>query len=433
MTAVRKPPAIVVGLDCITGLQTARILSGHGISVIAVAKDSDHYCCRTNVCERILFADTASEEFVEVLLGLDLAATAVLYPCTDMAVLTISRNRARLAKRFHFALPPEEVVETLMDKIAFVGLAKEKNLPIPLTFLLRCREDAERAASELSYPCILKPPLKTPTWEANTSLKVFRIESSSELLETYDRCAAWADVLMVQEWVEGTDSDLYSCNCYFDRSSKPLVTFIARKLRQWPPRTGTSCLGEECRNDVVLQESVRLFESVGYHGLGYVEMKRDSRTGKHSIIEPNIGRPTGRSAISEAGGVPLLYTMYCDLTGQPLPAGREQTYRGAKWISFRRDAQSAFYYWRRGELSLLEWWRSWQGKKFDAVWSWTDPAPFFADLTRSIGLLVQQAFARKTREDAPVPARSEATAARGQAAVSPGAPAPARPEASVGS
>ena len=101
-----------------------------------------------------------------------------------------------------------------------------------------------------------------------------------------------------------------------------------------------------------------------------MEMKRDQRTGKHYIIEPNIGRPTGRSAIAEAGGVELLYTKYCDLVNLPLPTNREQKYEGVKWIYFMHDIQSSFYYWRRGELTIRDWWQSIRGSKNDAVFSW---------------------------------------------------------------
>jgi predicted ATP-grasp superfamily ATP-dependent carboligase len=386
---VVQPYAVIIGLDCITGLQTARILARWGVPVIAIASDPNHYCCRTKVCEQILFADTASEAFIKVLEGLGpgLEQKAVLVPCTDMSVLLISRHRRRLGGWYHLALPEPEVVEMLMDKMSFYAYAQAEGLPIPRTFLLRSRADAERAARELAFPCILKPPIKTPTWQKHTNAKVYKAASAAEFLALYDRCWKWAEVLMVQEWIEGTDAELYSCNCYFNANSEAVVTFIARKLRQWPPETGTSCLGEECRNDLVLHESVRLFGSVGYRGLGYVEMKRDTRTGKHYIIEPNIGRPTGRSAIAEAGGVELLYTMYCDLIGRPLPANRRQNYSGVKWIYWRRDLQSAFYYWRRGDLTFKEWWRSWRGRKGYAVFSWRDPAPFWHDLWRAAGLV----------------------------------------------
>lgn len=395
----QQPYAIVIGLDCITGLQTARILTGRRIPVIGIASNPQHFCCRTKVCERILFTDTAGYDLIRTLetLGPTLQHKAVLFPCTDMSVLQLSRARQRLQAWYRLVLPEPNVVEMLMDKIGFYTYAQNKGLPIPGTRFLHTRADAQRAVEELSFPCILKPPMKTPTWQQNARVKVYKASSAAEFLALYDRCSDWADVLMAQEWIEGTDADLYSCNCYFTAASEPIVTFIARKLRQWPPETGTSSLGEECRNDVVLQESIRLFRSVGYYGLGYVEMKRDARTGKYYIIEPNIGRPTGRSAIAEAGGVDLLYTMYCDAIGWALPLNREQKYKGVKWVYLRHDLQSALYYWRRGDLTLIEWWRSWRGPKAYAVFSWTDPAPFWGDLFKAVGLLRSK---RKTREPA---------------------------------
>ena len=380
----QKPYVIVIGLDCMTGLQTTRIFVRHQVPVIGVATNRKHYCARTRLPERIFEVDTSSEAMIELLerLGPDFDMKPVLMPCTDVSVFLISKHRDRLAPYYSFALPEHDIVATLMDKVSFYKYAIENNLAIPPTFFLYNREDAEHAAQALSYPAILKPPMKTPLWEKHTKQKVYKVESADELLELYERCHDWADSLLVQAWVVGTESNLFSCNCYFDANFQPLVTFIARKLRQWPPETGTSCLGEEVRNDIVLEETLKLFCSVDYYGLGYVEIKRDERTGDHFIIEPNIGRPTGRSAIAEAGGVELLYTAYCDITGLPLPENRTQQYLGVKWISLRRDFQSALYYWRRGDLSLQDWIRSWRGKKATAIFSWSDPAPFLFDFLK---------------------------------------------------
>lgn len=397
------PYAIIIGIDCITGLQSARILARHGVPVIGLAKDPKNFCCKTKVCEKILQVNTASEDLIVLLesLGTTLKQKAVLFPCTDMSVLTISRHRQRLIDRYHIALPAPDVVEMLMDKVSFYTYAQQKDLPIPKTFFLRNRVDAEAAANKLSFPCIMKPPMKTPTWEKNTRFKAYKINDKKEFLALYDQCAGWADLLMAQEWIEGSDADLYSCNCYFSADSQPLVSFIARKLRQWPVETGTSCLGEEVRNDVVLEESLRLFRGVNYHGLGYVEMKRDRRTGKHYIIEPNIGRPTGRSAIAEAGGVELLYTKYCDLVDLPLPPNREQTYGGVKWLYFMHDIQASFYYWKRGQLTIRDWWQSIRGSKHDAVFSWADPAPFWHHFWGAFMLVINAQISRLvTKRDA---------------------------------
>jgi D-aspartate ligase len=394
----RIPRAVVVGLDHINGIQTARILADRGVPVIGVATDRDHYCCRTNVCERIVTARAGDEETIRTLeaLGRTLEEKAVLYPATDAHVAAVSRHRERLEDSYHVVLPSVDVVEMLMDKVRFYTFAQEHNLPIPLTRFLRTDDDAESAAAELRFPCVLKPPNSAvPGWQEHSKLKAYVLDDRRALLDAYNRLGSLSHVLIAQEWIPGPVTDLYSCNAYFDAESQPLATFIARKIRQWPPDTGESCLGEECRNDVVLEEAIRLFRAVGFRGLAYLEMKRDERDGRHLIVEPNIGRPTGRSAIAEAGGVELLATMYRDTLDLPLPRNRQQSYGDARWIHMRRDVQSALHSWKRGQLTPVGWWRSIRGPKTDALFSVRDPGPFVGDLTRAARLFLSPEERRK--------------------------------------
>ena len=375
----------MIGLDTMQGLQTARILASRKVPIVAFVRDPKHHACSTRVCDKILQVDTTSHELLTALqkLGPTLPGKAVVFPCHDQCVTLVSENRDQLVDWYHIVMADISVMETMMTKQRFYAVAEASGVPCPQTLVLESRADAESAASNLRFPCVLKPVRRSSRWDEMTMTKAFRVEGPDEFLELYDRVHGWAPALMAQQWIEGTDSDLYSCNCYFNRQSQLVASFVARKLRQWPPRTGSSCLGEECRNDTVVADSIRIFESVGYVGLGYVEMKRDARTGVHYVIEANVGRPTGRSAIAEAGGVDMLYAMYCDALGLPLPSNLEQRYLGIKWIDLRHDIQSAFYYFRRGELTIADWWRSWRGRKAFAVLSWSDPLPFWADLWRA--------------------------------------------------
>lgn len=399
-----QPYAIVVGLDSLPGIQTARILARHEVPVIGIARRIHHYCCRTKVCRRILHADTQSAGLVDVLslLGPTLDQRAVLYPCTDASVLLVSQFRNQLAEWYNIALPGPHVVRLLMDKVCFYEFAHREGFRLPRTVVLRTEDDVERTIEELAFPCILKPGLRTPTWTRHSPSKVYRVQKAQDLRAYYDRCSKWANPLIVQEWVEGSDANLYSCNCYFSADSRPVATFVARKLRQWPPLAGISCLGEECRNDVVLGEAVRLFRQVGFFGLGYLEMKRDERTGEHFIIEANVGRPTVRSAIAEAGGVELLYAMYCDAAGWPRPTRLEQRYRGVKWIHLHYDFRSALTYWRQGDLTFRDWRHSVRGPKAYALFSWRDPAPFLGDVQSTLKRGARRVLARRTAGIRPV-------------------------------
>lgn len=380
------------------GLPAGRVLASHGVPVIGVVADRSHSQSRTNICQEMICAPTAEPELIPSLveLGKRLPHKAVLFPCEDTNVKLISEYRDQLEPWFHVLLPDADTVDLLMDKVRFYQFADEQGLPIPKTAFIRNEQDLAHAIQDFEFPCVFKPhDSAARKWESETIFKAFKVHSASELESTYQHYKKWTDCFILQEWIEGKDADLYSCNCYYDRSGKPLATFVAKKLRQWPPETGVSSLGQEVRDDTVLQETLNLFGSVNYHGLGYLEMKRDRRTGKYFIVEPNIGRPTGRSTIAEAGNVALLYTAYCDALGLPLPENREQTYQGVKWIHFRKDLQSALQYWRRGELTLWQWLQSIRGKKRYAVASWRDPWPFIYDFLGAVRSVMSRNYRRK--------------------------------------
>ncbi len=385
MTGDYDAPAVVIGLDSMQGLQAARILARHGIVVHGVSGQAKHGNSRTRSCTTVRAA-TDGPAVIEALeqLGRTLATRGVLVPCTDATVRLISQNRYRLAEWYHTALPDDELLQTLMDKVLFHRYATTHGLAVPETHILKSRFDAEEAAEQLSFPCALKPAFRSPAWSANTTIKAFKVASPEELLDTYDTVSDWAELLLAQQWIPGGEDRLFSVNAYFDRGGAPLASFVARKIRQWPPSTGQSSLGVECRNDDVLDMALSMFGDAAYRGLAYLEVKQDANTGAYYIVEPNIGRPTGRSAIAEAGGVELLLTMYCDTVGAALPDQRTQTYGDVKWIHLRRDLQSAVYWWRKGDLGPGDWYRSVKGPKAFAMWSLKDPIPFFADLARTM-------------------------------------------------
>src|SRR3954470_11708418 len=66
-TIASGPAAVVVGLDCVTGLQTARILHDRAIPVIGVAGDPAHFACRSRAVGRLVGADVTSEQLISAL------------------------------------------------------------------------------------------------------------------------------------------------------------------------------------------------------------------------------------------------------------------------------------------------------------------------------------------------------------------------------
>jgi predicted ATP-grasp superfamily ATP-dependent carboligase len=374
----RQPAAVVTNLESFVGLQTARLLRRHGVPVVALTDAPGAPLTRTRSVDAVFSAGPDGVDTARVLRAIAplFPERPVLIPCSDPAVAAISRARDSLD--YQIVLPDHDVIDLLTDKTRFLRHATEIGLPVSPYRVLRSRADAEAASRELRYPLVVKPFRFSLHFYERIGQKAQRVFDEAQFLHTWDRAAPDYPVL-AQEWVEGGDDHLYAFNGYFDTAGQPLVTFIARKVRQWPPHTGMASFAVESRNDVVRETALRLFASVPFSGFAHVEMKRDARTGQHYVIEANIGRPTGRSPNAEAGGVEFVYTAYCYALGRPLPPQRVQRYGRAKWIYFAHDVASAWYYVRRGELTAGQWLRSIRGVKADAVFSWRDPLPFILD------------------------------------------------------
>ncbi len=375
-----RPPAIVIKLDSITGLDTARILSRYGVPVYGVADDPQHYCVKTNSCREVLFTDTSGEGLVKTLLGIAarFKSKPVLFPCSDESVRIISANRETLGEFYNFVMPDDGVLSMYMNKESFYRYAEENGFPVPATFFPEEKSDLETILSEADLPYIVKPALKSAEWIERFNDKVIKVSSREELRDVFERGSKITERMIVQEWIKGDDSKLFSCIFYYGSDGECKVSFVSRKLRQWYTENGDASLAEECMNDEIAGITRDLLSNTGFSGIGSIEYKLDDESGTYYIIEANVGRPVTRIALTEAAGVPLLYTMYCDALGLPLPQNREQRYKGTKWISFHRDLQASWKYYRDGKLSITDWIKSVYGVKSFAVLSIRDPGPFLA-------------------------------------------------------
>jgi D-aspartate ligase len=389
--AAANPCAVVIGLDTLAGLQTCRILARRGVRVIGIASDSRHPACSTNTCSRLLIAPAESEPLLTALERLaEQEAGAVLFPCTDASVRAVAHASERL-HAFRSVLPAAEVVEILSDGRRFAELADTHGLPVPPTRIVTDLDSAHRAAYDLRFPCGVKPSVSTPPWESSgAAVRCFEdatawLAAAGTLLKQYPE-------LVVQERMADTASaHRYACSCYVSPHGLPILTFITRSLRQWPPRLGDSCAEEPVDDHDIRHLALDVFSCVAFVGFGTVEIERDARTGVDRIVGVTVGRPTDQTGLAEAGGVELLHTAYRDAVDAPLPAGRRQRDRPVTWVHVVDDLRSTLHTFRRRQLTatgrLL---RLLRRQRVYAMLDASDPAPFVADLNQRFRALLRR-------------------------------------------
>ena len=314
-------------------------MAKYGISVLGIADDPNHFCCRTNTCKQVVPANTSNEELIDALitLGKNLKQRAVIIPCSDDSIHIISLHRKELEESYNFILPDHEILELFMNKVKFYKHCQLNDLPIPSTFFPNDKSDLKDIANKINFPCIIKPPRADNVWWKFFSEKVLKIQDPEHLAEVYDQSLKATDTPIVQEWILGKDSNLNSCTFYYNGKHEPVITYTSRKLRQWPIEAGEISFGEEIRNEILVEHTMNLLNNIQFSGVGSLEMKMNDRDGKYYMMEVNVCRLPMRFKIVEAGGVELVYTMYSDALGLNNSTSTIQRFRGVKWISLHRD------------------------------------------------------------------------------------------------
>lgn len=425
-----EPPVVIVGLDNLTGLQSARLLARRRVPVHAIAGNMHHFAVRTKVVQSVTHSALSGPPLVEALqrIAVRLGEPATLLPCTDNAVTTISTHRDELEAGYRFVLPDHEQLDTLLDKARFADHARKKGLPIPPTVVVREAADAVRASAELHFPVVVKPAAKTTDWLRATSTKAFRVDDATALRATIEQYLPIGVPLVVQDWVAGGDDALFTVNAYLDRDGSPRMAVVSQKLRQWPAVGGTGCLAVTVCDPEVVDLALRLFSGAEFRGLAYLEVKRDPASGRLVMIEANVGRPTGRAAMAEAAGVELLLTVHRDAHRRPAPLSRASADDAAvKWMYGRHDLQASARLIARRELGVSAWLRSLRGVSVDAVFDVHDPSPFLADIATVSARLARQLVPRTPLRRSAMRRRSAEPSRQGRGGGSKGGPRAFRP------
>ncbi|MEZ4655764.1 MAG: hypothetical protein R3E12_19805, partial [Candidatus Eisenbacteria bacterium] len=293
-----------------------------GVSCWAVAADPSTPLKASRSIQRVVLAPEWSRDAVlDTLqrLGREIGAPSVLLLSKDESVLWVSSAERELTPWFRIALPPPAVVDLLMNKAQFYARALERGWPVPRGFLCESETEIESVLNQVPFPVILKPQLRNSTYRKQRIAKGFRIENPTELREAYRTVARWEPEVIISEWIEGRDDQLYSCRGVWDRDGGPVVHHAARKLMQWPVQVGNMAAleipaPEDWKEPLRIANEV--FREVRMCGIGAMEFKR-APDGRFLILEPCVGRTVYSHEIGPLNGYDIPWAAYRFLATEP--------------------------------------------------------------------------------------------------------------------
>lgn len=375
-------PAVTVG-----NLNLLRALGRGAFPVIAatsIANEVAFYSKYKHRAYRIPGPTKTPIEFIQALIdiGKELEnKKPVLFYDADADLLCISRSRKKLEKYYRFNMPPNSVIESLVDKSKFIRYAHEHELPIPYARLIQSYEDAENQSSDkITLPVIVKPVTRVD-WFDSELAKVFGkggkailIKNQQELEKMVTFSKEFNIGIVIQKLIPGDESRILSYHSYVDKNGNVLGEYTGKKHRTFPSQFGMSTCVEVCDFPDVVSAGREILEKTGLTGILKIDFKKDPLTGKLFLLEINP-RFNIWNYPAAVAGVNLPTIAYYDIVGEK-PDFDIRVNKNVKWIDAARDLKMykeigrsyEFYY--RTCLNILN------NKVVFTLWAWSDPVPF---------------------------------------------------------
>lgn len=370
-----RTPSVIVGADA-DGLGIVRGLGKAGVPVIVLDTDPRRPGMHSRYARPFVVKTLSGPGLIDGLLALrkSIDQSPLLFLTDDRQVRCVSEHRAQWAGAFRIRLPEPDCIRQLLHKLTFQHLAERHGFPVPRAIGIHSEKDFVNF-SEIQFPAVIKPGNKE-VFFGRKAPRAQRVESREEAETVCRLILQEAADLIVQEWVEGRESDIYFCLQYRGENGLTISSFTGRKLRCWPPQTGStaSCTAAPEVESELRPMTKAFFDKTQFVGMCSMEFKQDRRTGKFFMIEPTVGRTDWQEEVASMNGVNIPLAAYCYELGRTQPLSEEirrpltWTYPPSYVRSLVRSALTTESFRDR---------RPSAGRVKSPCWSSDDPVPLF--------------------------------------------------------
>lgn len=348
------------------------------------------------VDKKIFFHDYTSDKFIDELCeyGKELEQKAVFISDDDRAILNFSNNREKLNPYFHFLYPEKHLVEQILDKIKFCSVSREFELPAPVSYYFSNEREFNDVKNKVLFPCIIKPAFKQDWWapgfvdKMGPFKKAYLLHSIEELQNFFNDVKEFSDRAIIQEYIPGDDSNLYSLNMYINKEGEIKCIYIAQKKRIYPIGAGTGCYIVTVDEKKIINQTSEMVKKLHLRGLVNVQYKVHESTGVPYIMEIHF-RNSFWNYLGTAAGLNIPVYYYSDLTGAEInfetPKKPDDYKRGVSFIDFGKDIKAFIQYRKAGEITFKKWLSTYSGNYVIGGNMLKDPIPILKNLQFIIG------------------------------------------------
>ena len=385
----KSRPVLILGAAPRIAVPVARSLHRHGIPVEVASFQPEEPTLRSRAISnfhRLPVREQDSVAFANSFLSLIRERHFdMVIPAGDPALAALAEYYHELSRMLHVGCPAPHVVERVLSKSLTLEAARQCGIAVPASCTVATAAELESVASSLRFPIVAKPSQKGG--------KAFRVQYFHSL---QDLSAAMASnhlgpALLQEYWSGvglGVEMLVHNGEC--------VAVFQHRRLKEAPSTGGVAVTAITEEPDPALTEAaLQLLRHLEWEGVAMVEFRVDRIRGTVVLLEVN-GRYWGTSSL------PIL-------AGVDFPFYHWQVVHGEKPQVPPRYAIGLRWRWLPGYLERLHGLIRGSGTRIgpspsrvrevlqvpadlspavcEALWSWTDPVPFFAEFAKSLRAL----------------------------------------------
>ena len=379
-------PVLILGAAPRISVAVARSLHRHGIPVEVASFLATEPKLRSRAIRsfhRLPRKDLHPAKFLDSLLALvrERGFDTVL-AAGDPALSVLAEHYDQLSPLLHVGCPPTAIVERVLNKALTLEAAQKCGIKVPFTCTLANVTELEQVAAQLRFPVVAKPGQK--------GAQVFRVrcfptlEMLSEALRMND-----PGPVLLQEYCPGVgvgvEMLLHKGEC--------AAAFQHRRLKEAPATGGVAVIAiAETLDPALAEASLKLLRALEWEGPAMVEFRVDRETGSCFFMEVN-GRYWGTSSLPILAGVDFPLYHWQILHGeQPHVSGEYAIGMRWRWTPGYLDRLYSIMARSSGKIvrhtsrirELVQIPIDFLPPIREALWSWSDPEPFFSELAASI-------------------------------------------------
>lgn len=202
----------------------------------------------------------------------------VLLPLGTRGTHAASRNRERVGAIAN--VPSLQAFLTAYDKRACIAECVTLGIPCPAVY---AADEARRLLDrERGTLLVVKPDC-----DVGAARGVRYVSDRDALADAVRACDGLGCGALIQEYVPGGVDTMSTAILLFSRDSRLVAAFTTRKMRQWPETGGLTAESCSTADYQIVRQMLPFFEKWRWSGAAEVELKFDSRSGEHKVIEIN--------------------------------------------------------------------------------------------------------------------------------------------------